>query len=542
VARSDVTEWTLITRIRELWLESQPPLLTRMATHGGDNSARIARARPAWFVGHMAAPRECLAPSTGPRVFVGWTRLTDIGAEPLRTQATFHDRYEVVRVIRSGGMGAVYEVVDRVTRRSRAMKTMLPSLVSDPDARARFEFEATVAAGIHSGHVVEVFDAGIDDASGLPFLVMELLDGEDLGTLLQRRGRLGRAEVVTYLSQTALALDKTHEAGVVHRDLKPENLFLTARDDGSAHVKILDFGIAKVILQSSAAKTTRNVGTPLYMSPEQIRGEGTIGAASDRYACGHMAYTLLVGEAYWSPEARVVGGAAPLLMRILQGPPERATVRARANGVALPEAFDPWFARATASNPTDRFESARVMIEALARVLEVAEPAPGPRELDRTRISAAFPGENRQRPQEPFATDENHRQPREPAPAPNAAASHLRHPRVILAVSAVGVALTLGATLADRWYDPTSDRGKKRGGPPNSPQIAQPEVPVSSARSATQLLDSAVEVNPVASSRQTAPAIVRDARPASTSIVDRHATLHQTAPNPPPTIDPTDIR
>src|SRR4029077_21112745 len=135
-----------------------------------------------------------------------------------------------------------------------------------------FHLEGRVTGDIESDHLVRISDAGVDDATGMPFLVMDLLRGEDLGATLKQRGPIPPAEAVTFLSQVALALDKTHAAGIVHRDLKPENLFVTRRDDGPPCVKILDFGIAKVIAQSQATQhTTEAIGTPLYMAPEQIR-------------------------------------------------------------------------------------------------------------------------------------------------------------------------------------------------------------------------------------------------------------------------------
>jgi len=303
----------------------------------------------------------------------------DFAQEPLRPGATFHGRYEIVRVLKAGGMGTVYESVDRVTRRSRAIKTMHPELVADANLRERFALEATVAADIDSDHIVEVFDAGIDSATQMPFLVMELLKGEDLGAILQKQGRLGTTDVVHALWQVALALDKTHAAGIVHRDLKPENLFVTYRDDGTPHVKVLDFGIAKVLSLSTTAKTTRNVGTPLYMSPEQIRGDATIGTASDRYALAHIAFTLLVGQCYWEPEANSLGNVAPVLMRILAGCPDSAATRARAQGVSLMPGFDAWFARGTALLPHERFDSAGEMVQRLAEVLQAEVPRRGSR-------------------------------------------------------------------------------------------------------------------------------------------------------------------
>ena len=284
----------------------------------------------------------------------------------------FADRYRVVRCMRSGGMGALYETVHLETARKCALKVMLPSLVSDPVSRGRFRLEATVAANIGSEHIVEVFDAGIDAASGAPYLVMELLRGEDLGTIL-RAGPLAAAELHTLLYQASLALEKTHAAGVVHRDLKPDNLFLTERDDGSPRLKILDFGIAKVIAKDlESAQRTATIGTPLYMAPEQIHG-GAIGPAADLYALGQIAYAMVTGAAYWG-DGWEGGAIYKLLMDVANGVREPASVRAARVGVHLPPAFDPWFAKAAALEPEQRFDSARVMVQALAQVFELTVP------------------------------------------------------------------------------------------------------------------------------------------------------------------------
>ncbi len=221
-----------------------------------------------------------------------------MSAVNLVVSGIFNDRYEVVRCIRSGGMGAIYEVVHTATRRRCALKVMLPSLLADDDLRRRFAQEANLTADIQSEHLVQIFDAGVDPKTEMPFLVMELLQGEDLGTILEEKGKLSRVEVVALLQQAVQALEKTHAAGIVHRDLKPENLFVTERDDGTLWLKLLDFGIAKIVARSTLAKTTRVAGTPLYMPPEQIQGKGNIGPAADIYALAHIAFTLLVGQPY----------------------------------------------------------------------------------------------------------------------------------------------------------------------------------------------------------------------------------------------------
>ncbi|HSN97229.1 MAG TPA: serine/threonine-protein kinase, partial [Candidatus Nanopelagicales bacterium] len=241
---------------------------------------------------------------------------------------------------------------------------------------ARFAREARIAGGLESDHIVRVYDAGVDEATDTPFIVMELLQGEDLGGLVRRRGSLPPAEAVLYLFQAALALDKAHTGGFVHRDLKPENLFLTMRDDGSPCLKVLDFGIAKVLSPEEGMTLTQNmVGTPAYMAPEQIRAEKTIGPAADIHALAQVAYALLVGETYWREEAETAGSSYMLAISVLGGVVERPVARAlRRISRLLPAPFDAWFLKATAPRPDARFERASVAIAELGAALGVAIP------------------------------------------------------------------------------------------------------------------------------------------------------------------------
>lgn len=291
--------------------------------------------------------------------------------------SVFADRYRIVRCIAAGGMGAVYEVMHLETNRRRALKVMHPHFLQSDELRDRFRQEARVAADIESEFIVDVFDAGVDAATQMPFLVMELLRGDELGRLLRERGPFAPAEVVTYLHQAALALDKTHRAHIVHRDLKPENLFLTHREDGAPRIKVLDFGIAKVVAESGTqANATRSLGTPLYMAPEQFRQGHKVLPATDLYALAMVAYTLLVGKAYWNDEAQGCGGNVfAFANAVMNGPMEHPTARARRSGVMLPPAFDVWFAKAAAFMPEDRFPSASAMVAGLAEALNASGAA-----------------------------------------------------------------------------------------------------------------------------------------------------------------------
>jgi serine/threonine-protein kinase len=287
--------------------------------------------------------------------------------------AIFARRYRIARLIATGGMGAVYEVVHLETERRHALKVVHPHVLASEDLRERFKREARIAGRVESEHIVDVFDAGVDEPTGMPFLVMELLRGEDLGERLRRLGQLPPAEVVTHLGQTALALDKTHRARIVHRDLKPRNLFLAERESGPPHIKVLDFGIAKIVAEGASSSATQIVGTPLYMAPEQLDPDATLTAAADIHALGMVAYTLLVGAPYFDEEARERGVLA-LAAVIARGPREPARQRAGARGAALPEAFDAWFARATAVRPQHRFPTAIEAVRALAEALGASAP------------------------------------------------------------------------------------------------------------------------------------------------------------------------
>ena len=292
----------------------------------------------------------------------------------LPTNSLFHERYRIVRGIKAGAMGAVHEARDERTNSPCALKTMLPGVLDDETARNRFEQEAKITGDIRSDHIVRVTDAGVDDETGMPFLVMELLQGEELGSLLKKRGPFPLEDTLLYLTQVALALDKAHAASIVHRDLKPGNLFLTQCDDGSPCVKILDFGIAKMMSEGQT-HATQTVGTPMYMAPEQIIGKSAlIGAPTDVLSLVHITYTLLTGESYWHEEAKKVGVYA-LIQNVVAGPTELPTQRAlRRRGVTLPEWFDVWFAKGTANHPDDRFQRAT---EAMAEFKEqYAESGP----------------------------------------------------------------------------------------------------------------------------------------------------------------------
>ncbi len=290
--------------------------------------------------------------------------------QQLRTGASFAGRYRVVRLIRAGGMGAVYEVEDSSTRRRRALKIMHPSLLTSEDSRARFQREVFIGAELETEHVVEVLDAGVDSESQVPFLTMELLRGEELGDRLQRVGRISPPETIDILAQVARALDKAHQRGIIHRDLKPENIYLTQREDGTLRAKILDFGIAKLI-QGAVTNATQAAGTPLYMAPEQTDKLGHVSAATDVWAMGLLAFRMLAGTSYWQGES-----LQQLYRQILMDPLTSPVQRAASVGVQLPHAFDTWFGHCVVRAPNERYASAGQAVSDLASVFGIAMGRP----------------------------------------------------------------------------------------------------------------------------------------------------------------------
>jgi serine/threonine-protein kinase len=292
------------------------------------------------------------------------------------TGTVIADRYALGARIGAGGMGAVYEATHVVTGRPCAIKLMLGHTADREELRERFFRESRALAQIGSEYIVDVLDAGVDPESGVPFLVMERLHGIDLGRLIAERGALTPNETLLYLWQAALALDRTHRAAIVHRDLKASNLFLTEREDGTPLVKVLDFGVAKIMRTDATSEGgTQAVGTPMYMAPEQFRSEGRISASTDIYALGLLGYLMLVGKHYWREEREICENPYAFAAVVAGGPREVPSLRAAGCGSALPEGFDGWFARATAFRPEDRFGSATEAITALAGVLDLALPA-----------------------------------------------------------------------------------------------------------------------------------------------------------------------
>jgi len=210
---------------------------------------------------------------------------------------TVAGKYRVDRLIGRGGMGAVFQATNLAIGKRVALKFLDHEAAKNREACQRFQREAEAAGMAESAHIVQIFDSGGTEA-GLPFLVMELLTGEDLRARLRREGRLSVSAALRIASQVLRALMRAHAAGIVHRDLKPDNVFLCARDDDPSFVKIVDFGISKVARARVADTLTRRgtvLGTAFYMSPEQAQSFADIDGRTDLFSLGAILFEMLAG-------------------------------------------------------------------------------------------------------------------------------------------------------------------------------------------------------------------------------------------------------
>src|SRR5712692_1360783 len=207
----------------------------------------------------------------------------------LQLGTVFGNRYEILRQLGQGGMGAVYQARDRELDRLVAMKVIRPELATRPDILHRFKQELILARQVTHRNVIRILDLG--QADGVKFITMEFIEGQDLKTLLTQKGRLPADEAVRIIQQVCLALEAAHAEGVVHRDLKPQNIML----DNQGRVWVMDFGIARSVELGGMTQTGALVGTPEYMSPEQVRGEH-VDARSDLFTLGIIFYELLTGK------------------------------------------------------------------------------------------------------------------------------------------------------------------------------------------------------------------------------------------------------
>ncbi|AUX37439.1 MULTISPECIES: serine/threonine-protein kinase [Sorangium] len=262
----------------------------------------------------------------------------------------------ITGVIGAGGMGRVY-VAEHIRLPKRfAVKVPHEHFASHREAMARFEREAQTIARVGNEHVIDVVDV-VRLKDGRPCMVTELLKGEDLGSLLDQVGKLPLPTAITISRQVCRGLAAAHAAGVVHRDLKPSNLFLVRREGGSIHLKILDFGVAKVLDGADLTRTGSVVGTPQYMAPEQARGSADVDSRADIYAVGAVLYRMLTGERPFPEEE-----PARTMIRLLTEDPRRP----RDIDKNIPEGLEALVQRAMARTREDRPPSAQELDRLLA--------------------------------------------------------------------------------------------------------------------------------------------------------------------------------
>ena len=289
-----------------------------------------------------------------------------LAGKQLQRGIVIDGQFELERQLGAGGMGTVWSATDLRLGRSVAVKFLSSAFVFDEPARQRFEREARLGGRIRSPHVVQVFSQGLTD-DGVPYVVMELLDGEDLSYRMARGGPCGLVETASIVEQLCRALARAHQAGLVHRDIKPHNVFLL-NETGGTFVKLLDFGIAKDIgtdLQSLTL-TGSMLGTVLYCSPEQLRDPQSVGPLSDIWSLGVVIYQMLTGETPFKGET-----LPEAVVRITEGRYARAT----AVNPALPAAIDVFFEQVLQPDPTLRMQSAEEVAEALANIVRANSSA-----------------------------------------------------------------------------------------------------------------------------------------------------------------------
>ncbi|WP_394822388.1 serine/threonine-protein kinase [Pendulispora albinea] len=281
------------------------------------------------------------------------------------------DKYRIQRPVGEGGMGLVLEALHLRLDQRVAIKMLVGGALRTDEAVARFTFEARAAARIQSEHAVRVFDVSTLP-NGIPYLVMEYLEGRDLEATLRRSGPMAVTQAVTYVLQACEALAEAHASGIVHRDLKPANLFLAERLDGSLRIKILDFGVSKLLSSGAAGEASYAddvalphaaplVGSPLYMAPEQMRDAKRADPRADIWSLGIILYELLAGAAPFAGET-----LTEVCASIVTDPP-RPLAPGRTD---VPAPLEAVVTRCLAKDPAERFQN----VAELARALQPFAP------------------------------------------------------------------------------------------------------------------------------------------------------------------------
>jgi len=399
------------------------------------------------------------------------------------------DRYHILKKLGEGGMGTVYLAEHVKMGRKSALKVMNPGMNTDPDAIARFNREASNASRLSHPNICGIYDFG-ETSDGMIYLAMEFIEGSSLTSLIEKAGQLPAPRAASIVHQTADALQVAHDAGIVHRDLKPDNIMVTKNRDGSDLVKVVDFGIAKAS-SSDAQKVTKTgmvVGTPEYMSPEQLAGDKLDGR-SDLYSLGLVAFNCLTGGLPFAAET----AQEAMIMRLTDHPRKLADVRP---DIVWPEALQATLDRALARDADDRYQSAAqfgrdfaAAIAAMpataavdARTMMVNAVATSKDEVPATRMGAARPSAKTQPMEAPVAA-------RKPAAAPAPVKSGSKVPMLAgggtVLAAVVGVVLWQTGVLRSKTppLDPTgtapqtlSQDTTRRASPEDTPTSVVPDA------------------------------------------------------------------
>jgi serine/threonine protein kinase len=291
---------------------------------------------------------------------------------------TLNNRYLVQRKIGEGGFGAVFAGKQLAPGREVALKVLHPHNVSDSTVVARFRREAEACSQLHNAHTVTIYDFD-ETPDGILYLVMELVRGRSLQEVQQTEGPLSPRRALHILDQIADALGEAHDQGLVHRDMKPENVMIESRD-GQDFVKVLDFGIAKIVSGDAAKKGPaltafgQTVGTLEFMSPEQLRGHDLDGR-SDIYAIGIMAYEMLTGELPFG-ETKLPTDIIHFHLQVPAPPPSRTRP-----ALTIPSAVDAVVLKMVAKSPAGRHADATALREDIADALAALTSSGARREL-----------------------------------------------------------------------------------------------------------------------------------------------------------------
>ncbi|HEY6728080.1 MAG TPA: serine/threonine-protein kinase [Polyangiaceae bacterium] len=338
-------------------------------------------------------------------------------------------KYTIDRILATGGMGVVVAAKHIRLDQRVAIKFLLPEMLDREELVARFLREAQATVGLHGEHAVRVYDVGTLE-TGSPYLVMELLRGNDLDEELEVRGPLDVDEAVDYTLQACEAIAEAHRVGIVHRDIKPSNLFLARRPDGSRIVKVVDFGISKLLadeaqrgMNNKLTTTTAMLGSPQYMSPEQVRSARDVDGRTDIWSLGCVLYEMLANVPPFSAETvsavsamivadkpaplKTLRGDAPAeLCKVIMRCLEKNRERRYRTVAALAEALAPFASpRSQASadrvlriSQAPRYESSYPPASSSRATHDADTVAPGRVRSDSTTVSEASPGVPRVRP------------------------------------------------------------------------------------------------------------------------------------------------